>query len=52
MSVVNASVPLASLRVYVLSAVFVFVKNALNVFATLRRANIHARKVFIPVEKV
>lgn len=51
-SVLSASVPFLSCRVYVLSAVLVFVKNPENVFATLRRANIQARNVLIPVEKV
>jgi len=32
--------------------VFVFVKNALNVFATFRSANFHERNVLIPVENV
>lgn len=51
-SVVNARVPLASFSVYVLSAVFVLVNRALNVFATLRSANIPARKVFTQVANV
>lgn len=46
------SVSLESCKVYVLSAVFVLVKSALNVFATLRSANIPARKVFTPVANV
>lgn len=52
MSEVIATVPFLSGRVYVLSAVFVLVKNAENVLATFRSANIPARNVFIPVENV
>lgn len=37
---------------YVLLAVFVFVKNEVNVLATLRRPNIPARNVFTPIENV
>jgi len=51
-SVVKARVPFASFRVYVLLAVFVFVKKEVNVFATLRRPNIQARNVLTPVENV
>ena len=51
-SLVKARVPEASLSVYVLSAVLVFVKNQENVFATLRNANIPERNVLTPDENV
>lgn len=46
------SVSLESCRVYVLLAVFVLVKNEVNVLATLRSPNIPARNVFTPAENV
>lgn len=46
-SEVNARVPSASFSVYVLLAVFVFVKNEVNVLATLRSPNIPVRNVCI-----
>ena len=48
-SEVNARVPFASFRVYVLLAVAVFVKNEVNVFATLRRPKVVSRNVFSPL---
>lgn len=52
MSVLSARVQSLSCSVYVLFAVFVFVKNPENVFATLRSANIPAKNVLIPVLNV
>lgn len=51
-SEVIATVPFLSGSVYVLLAVFVLVKNEVNVFATLRSHNIPSRNVFTPVAKV
>jgi hypothetical protein len=51
-SVVKARVPLASLSVYVLLAVFVLVKKLVNVFATLRSQSIPFKNVFTHVENV
>lgn len=48
-SEVNASVPDASLSVYVRDAVFVFVKNEVNVLATFLRPSIPSRNVFTQV---
>lgn len=45
---VKASVQSAFCNVYVLLAEFVFVKNEVNVFATLRSQNIPSRNVFNP----
>lgn len=47
-----ATVQFLSGKVYVLLAVFEFVKNDENVFAMFLRASIQARKVFTPVAKV
>jgi len=45
---VKASVQSAFCNVYVLLAEFVFVKNEVNVFATLRSPKVVSRKVFSP----